>query len=116
MDRRSYERKHLRHAATLHAPRSGALVATMRDLSLGGMYVETGPAGLPQNSAVKVSFALPDSGSHESFTLEAVVVRRGRDGSGLMFVRMEQDVIRALSDALSRYGAVAATGSSRATR
>jgi hypothetical protein len=107
MDRRSYERRRLHEAATLQSPRSGSLVATMRDLSLGGMYVETGPAGLSQNSTVRVSFNLPEAQGHEPLTLDAVVVRRGRDGSGLMFVRMDQDAIRALSDALSRHGATA---------
>lgn len=108
MERRSYERRRVHESATLHSARSGTLVANMRDLSLGGMSLDTGPGGLSQNSAVKVTFSLPNGGPH-TFTLDAVVVRRGRDGCGLMFVRMEHGTIDALSEALWRYDESATT-------
>ena len=108
MERRSYERRRVHEAATLHSARSGTLVANMRDLSLGGMSLETGPGGLSQNSTVRVTFSLPNGGPHV-FTLDAVVVRRGRDGCGLMFVRMEHEAIDALSEALWRHDETSAT-------
>lgn len=103
MERRSYERRRVREAVTLHSTRSGTLVGNMHDLSLGGMYLQTGPGGLSQNSTVKVTFSVPNGGPHEPVTLEAVVVRRGKDGCGLMFVRMDHQAIDSLSEALLRY-------------
>lgn len=104
MDRRSYERRHVQESVTIQSARSGPLVASMQDLSLGGMYLETGRGGLSQNATVMVTFRLPEGSPHEALTLEAVVVRRNASGCGLMFVRMQHDAIGELSDALWRYG------------
>ena len=104
MDRRSYERRHVQESVTIQSARSGSLVANMQDLSLGGMYLDTGQGGLSQNSTVTVTFRLPDGSPHDALTLQAVVVRRNGNGCGLMFVRMEHDAIGELSDALWRFG------------
>ena len=104
MDRRSYERRRVHESVTIQSARSGPLVTNMQDLSLGGMYLETGQGGLSQNSTVRVTFRLPGGSPHDALTLEAVVVRRNDEGCGLMFVRMEHDAIGELSGALSRYG------------
>ena len=103
MDRRSYERRRVHESVTIQSARYGPLVTDMQDLSLGGMYLETGKDGLSQNSTVTVTFKMPEGSPHDVITLEAVVVRRSANGCGLMFVRMEHDAIGELSNALSRY-------------
>jgi hypothetical protein len=104
MDSRMSARKPLHERVTLNSPRIGSVSANTRDVSLGGMFVETGALVLPPNAAVDVSFWIADnSSSRETFNLKAMVVRRQSNGAGLMFVQMETDVIRTLSSALSRY-------------
>lgn len=102
MEYRRSVRRRLVQAVTLASPRVGAVSANMRDVSLGGMFVETNPIDLPHNAPITVSFRLPRG---EHFHINAMVVRRAPTGAGLMFLRMETGVIRSLSDALSRYGA-----------
>lgn len=103
MDSRKSARKPLRQHVNLESPRIGPLVARSRDLSLGGMFVETGALVLPPNAAVAVSFSLENGGEHRAFNLLATVVRRAPEGAGLMFLQMGSDVIRSLSDVLSQY-------------
>jgi hypothetical protein len=74
----------------------------MRDVSLGGTFVETGTFVLPFSSRVVVSFR-PPGVKRGGFRLDAMVVRRVSTGMGLMFLQMETEVIRALSAALSKY-------------
>ena len=102
MEHRRSVRKRLLQSVTLSSPRIGAVPAKMRDLSLGGMFVETNTIDLPPNAPITVSFRLPHG---ERFRVDAMIVRRAPAGAGFMFLRMQTDVIRSLSDALSRYGA-----------
>jgi hypothetical protein len=101
MEQRRSSRKLLRQPVDIEAPRIGLLSAVSRDLSLGGMFVETESGPLPPNATVSVSFNLPHNGSPGVFRLDAAVVRSAPNGMGLMFLQMPQDVIRALSDALA---------------
>lgn len=106
MDRRWSARKRIRQCATLEAPNIGPIVADMHNASLGGTFVDTNSVVLPHNAPVVVEFKIPRSGRKESFRLDAIVVRRTSTGAGLMFLHMTSAVIRALSEALSQYGAV----------
>lgn len=102
MEHRRSSRTLLRQDVGLESARVGALAATTHDLSLGGMFVETAPRALPPRTLVTVTLDLPTGGSHRrTFMLEATVVRSDRNGLGLMFLQMEQDEIRALSEALA---------------
>jgi PilZ domain-containing protein len=104
MEHRRSSRKPLRERIGLDTSRSGAaLSAYTRDVSLGGMFVETRSLVLPPNTSVTVSFDLGNSGEVHTFHLNATVVRRAPEGLGLMFLQMEPDVIRTLSNALARH-------------
>lgn len=103
MEKRRSSRKLLRRNVGLDSPRGGSISARMHDVSLGGMFVETDPEQLPSSASVTVSFALPQNGMQTVFVLEAAVVRRAPNGLGLMFLRMEPDVIRTLSETLAAH-------------
>lgn len=102
MDSRKSSRKPLRQYVNLESARIGPVSARSRDVSLGGMFVETGALMLPPNADVAVSFNLRHSGGQEAFHFLATVVRRVPEGAGLMFLQMDADAIRTLSDALSQ--------------
>lgn len=104
MDRRWSARKRIRQRAVLEAPQIGPITVEMRDASLGGTFVGTDSVVLPRNAPVVVEFEIPHRGQREGFRLDVMVVRRTSTGAGLMFLRMQSDVIRALSGALSQYG------------
>jgi hypothetical protein len=101
MERRKSSRKPVHQPVDLDSPHAGPLSGFARDVSLGGMFVETGPATLPPIGSVAVSFKLQQDGRQHAFLLDAAVVRREPHGVGLMFLQMEPDEIRALSDALA---------------
>jgi len=102
MEKRRSSRRLLRREVGLESSRGGAHTAHTRDMSLGGMFVETDPQNLPPNASVTVSFTLPN-GKQNVFVLEAAVVRRAPNGLGLMFLRMAPDAIRDLSEALAAH-------------
>src|SRR5688572_5820020 len=101
MELRRSSRKSLRQEIGLDSSRASPTSAYTRDLSLGGVFVETGALVLPPNTPVSVSFSLRRDGEEHTFHLSATVVRRETGGMGLMFLHMDPDVIRALSDALA---------------
>lgn len=103
MDRRWSARKHFRQRAILEAPNIGPILADMRNLSLGGTFVDGNCMGLPQNAVVVVDFKIPCEDRNERFRLDAIVVRCAFACAGLMFLQMTPAVIRALSDALAQY-------------
>lgn len=100
-DRRWSARKNVSLQVTLEVPQHAEPVeARLRDLSMGGVFVET--RFLLPRSPLMVRFRLPGR-LPDGFCLEARVVHRGPAGAGLMFTRTSTLVIRALSEALSRY-------------
>lgn len=103
MDKRRSSRTPLRQRVGVECSHTGAMSAYTRNVSLGGMFIETGSLGVPPNAPVTVSFSLQHDGVVDRFTLGAAVVRRAPEGVGLMFLEMGPEVIRALSRALARY-------------
>jgi hypothetical protein len=65
------------------------------------MYVEPSPPFLHLNNLVIAAFELSCGGKPVAFRLEAVVVRLTLAGASLMFLAMDPDIIRALSQALA---------------
>jgi len=101
MERRRSTRKQLRQRVTLGSPHTEPVTVSLRNASLGGMFVETGAVSLPRNAIVTVSFGLARAEKDYDFNLDAMVVRRDQNGVALMFLQMKMDVIRALSESLS---------------
>ena len=71
--------------AILSYPPLGLLRTKVRDISLEGMFVETGSITLHANTPVEVTVGLREGSTREVYRLRAFVVRVTRDGAGLMF-------------------------------
>lgn len=100
--RRWADRKRLQRAVTLEGAGVDTHVASMRNVSLGGAYIETGPVCLPRNARVIVQFELGHRGALREFRMEATVVRTTAHGAGLMFRDTPPGDIERLSEALVR--------------
>ena len=70
--------------AVVNCRRAGTVPATIRDVGLGGMFVETGSTVLRPNTPVDVTARVPENGTDKSHRLRAWVVWTGRCGAGLM--------------------------------
>ena len=101
MEHRKSSRIPLRQQIDIEARRAGPpFSAWARDMSLGGMFIQTDSSVLRPGLFVTVSFALPHNGSQDRFVLEAEVVRQTPEGFGLMFTSMGPEEIRCLSEDL----------------
>jgi hypothetical protein len=100
MEHRWSARKSFQRSVVVDCPRIGPASVKMCDVSLGGMFVETGRLLLPLDAPVFVAFNLAHNEQHDDFRLEAMVVRHAPVGAGLMFLDLETDVLRALRGAL----------------
>jgi hypothetical protein len=101
MEHRHSARKPLNQRVLIEAPRSGSLTATARNISVGGMYVETHRASLRTHTQVGISFSLARGTTRYTFCPLAMVVHLHESGIGLMFLEMETDTLRVLSSVLS---------------
>jgi hypothetical protein len=100
-DRRWSARKNLALPVTLEVPHhAGPVEGRLRDLSLGGVFVET--RFLLPFQPLTIGFLLPGRFVN-GFRLEARMVHRRPAGAGLMFTRTPTPVIRALSEALFNF-------------
>lgn len=71
--------------AILSYPPLGLLRSKVRDISLDGMFVETGPIALHANTPVEVTVRPRKGNTREAYRLRVLVARVARDGAGLMF-------------------------------
>lgn len=77
----------------------GFVQGRARDLSMGGMYVETGCIQLPVNAVVEASFMLEhETGQMGSCSTQAMVIHTKEGGSGLMFNESDQVFSHLLHD------------------
>lgn len=86
MEHRWSERKQLPVKVTVHSRLYQSFSAALRDLSLGGAFIETPGHCLPVNEPLVLSFALGEDGARSYHRLHAMVVRAARDGAGLMYL------------------------------
>jgi hypothetical protein len=84
----------------VECPRIGLVRAALRDISLGGMLVETSAVMLPLNAPVSVVFDLRGDDGNEGYCLQAMIVRHATRGAGIMFLDPGSDVIRSMRDTL----------------
>lgn len=64
----------------------GLVKGRTHNISMGGMFVETGCIQLPVNALVEASISLSnESGPNEVRSTQAMVVHTGAGGAGLMF-------------------------------
>ena len=100
MEFRSNERKPLALHVVISYPGLGLVCGRTRDVSLGGMFVQTGQVILPRNQQVGLCFHLPISGEDLLCVADARVVHNGVHGVGLGFRHMETRTHDALREVL----------------
>lgn len=71
-------------SAIVNCRRVGVVHATIRDIGLGGMFVETGSIALRMNTPVDVTVRVPENGADRLYRLRAWVVWAEQRGAGLM--------------------------------
>lgn len=84
MEHRCSIRIPIKFDAVVHCRRVGTVPATIRDVGIGGMFVETGSTVLRPNTPVDVTTRVPENGADKLHRLCAWVVWTGPRGAGLM--------------------------------
>jgi hypothetical protein len=82
---------------TIHVPRLGAVAATVRDISIGGMQVEA-PVKFSVHQLVTVEFAFPRGGPIQRWN--ASVTHTTHNGGGLMFDNFKSNELAILMELL----------------
>lgn len=101
MEHRWNTRRPLTGEVIIECPRIGRVRAMMRDISVGGMFVEIRSGALPLNMPVMVGFRLPARESEGGYHLHAMIVRRSGRGAGLMFLDLGIGTAGALREELN---------------
>jgi len=79
--------------------RSSAVVCTMRDVSLGGAFLEAQPAELPYNGAVEINMTVRSPHGQAKFLrVPAQIARITERGAGVTFGDLGQDAYFNLVD------------------
>lgn len=101
MEHRWSVRKEYEGSVAVNSPNRGTALCRMRNIGLGGMFIETGTLVLPANTPVDIGFTLLDDDELLiPFRLQAIVVRRVSTGVGVMFLETSAHNLNALRRAL----------------
>lgn len=102
MEHRWSVRKPYECCVAISAVQIGSGIGVMRNIGLGGTFVETGGLLLPVNAPVHLGFVLVDDDDalENPFRLHGMVVRRADTGVGIMFLETAPDVLQSLRRAL----------------
>jgi hypothetical protein len=95
MEHRWSVRTSVSRDVTVECPRMGQVQGSLRDVSLGGAFIETGSVTLPLDAPIALWFV----GSRR-YCVEAMVVRLTPKGAGLMFLESETELAESLQDLL----------------
>jgi hypothetical protein len=93
-------RKPVSGSAVVECARTGRIDAQLRDISLGGLLVDTGAATLPLKTRVSVGFHLVADDPYSWYRMNAIVVRNGHAGTAMIFLDCEGETFRALRASL----------------
>ena len=96
MEHRWNSRKPVGVDVVLHYDGLGLIRGKTRNISYGGMYVETNAVNLAKNAVVSVHLPEPDDNENSLQTVRAMVVHTGQDGFGLMFLDFDRAMLRIL--------------------
>jgi hypothetical protein len=100
MEHRWSERRKIRARVTVGS-RPNHAVATLRDISIGGTFIEMSASLVRLHTRVILRFTLPRGQAHTRHRLYAMVVRTAARGVALMFVDNEPASITGLREALA---------------
>lgn len=95
-ERRKTPRKSMAMDVALYYGGLGMLRGVTRDISMNGMFIETGPIKLPVNVPVDIVFGVGDGKQSAQHRLSAMIVRSVETGVGAMFRNMESGGEQAL--------------------
>ncbi len=100
MERRWSLRKPVVLDAVLHHQPLGSVRCRTANISLGGVYLDTGRILLPIDAAVALDFIVPAAGNDRRLHhILAKVIRVTDEGVGLMFREFSARISRFLQDA-----------------
>lgn len=85
MDKRKSHRRFTTANVVVKYDSLGLVSGKIRDVSEGGMYVQTGRVVIPPNAAVEAYLRLRGNGKDERLVMQARVARVDMDGLALMF-------------------------------
>lgn len=95
-EQRWSQRKPLHMPVRLHYDPVGDIEGTTRDISLEGMFVETGGIRIPPKSQIEVCFETEDNGRRVEHRVPAVAIHGSSDGVGLMLHHVDYENFYAL--------------------
>lgn len=100
MEHRYSQRKLLDISAVIACPRVGLFRGRIRDLSLGGMHVESDCVVMPIHAPVTVSFQLDPENPSSSIEAKGMVIHQRGNAFGLMFDDHDSALCEALRNLL----------------
>jgi hypothetical protein len=100
MEHRWSMRKSVASSVMVKSNSIGVIQGRVRDISLGGIYVDTGKKPLDLNSSVDLAFVESTEPAKRVCVVPAVVVRTTNEGAGLMFHRFAPSTFRMLQTLL----------------
>ncbi len=110
MDQRNSPRLPVNLYTMLNYPTLGLIRGCIRNIGMGGMFVDIGRIQLPVNATLEASLMLGGDGLDCHMQVEAIVVRCAEQGIGLMFDELDEGCRNALSRLIR--GAVAVPAAS----
>ncbi len=96
MENRFNQRKSISLDVMVDHQGVGLVNAQTINISMGGMYIDTGRIRLPSNSSIKIFFSLNIECNNQTHDISGIVVRSKEDGVGIMFDGMSDDCNAAL--------------------
>ncbi len=96
MEHRFNQRKPVSLDVMIEHQGLGLVNAQTINVSMGGMYIDTGRIRLPSNSSIKILFTLDAKCNSRTHDVLGIVVRSTEDGVGIMFDGMNTECNSAL--------------------
>ena len=100
MDSRLHVRRPVDLAAVISYPQVGIFSVRTRNVSVGGMLVETGAVSLPRGEDINVCFHFEQGETDCLCSTQAQVVHATVSGAGLKFLALDTDSREALNGLL----------------
>ncbi len=96
MERRWSERKPVHLGVALFYSGLGLVRCSIRDISLDGVFLDTGLVALPRHAPIELVIELPERDQIRQYNVPALVLRSNRHGAGAMFRQLDRDAFYAL--------------------
>ncbi|MCF6281964.1 MAG: PilZ domain-containing protein [Candidatus Polarisedimenticolaceae bacterium] len=96
MEHRFNQRKEMSLDVMINHQGLGLVNAQSTNISMGGMFIDTGRIRLPSNSAIKIFFTLDTECNNRTHDISAIVVRSTEHGVAIMFDGMSDHCNSAL--------------------